>query len=147
MNLRAPCLFACLWLPLAAWLALGPAAQSRQAAFRGLQPVRTVLAQARSCRSGCAARPQSPAAPERHGCCGERQDAPCRVPTCPEGNSSRCLQCYGQGGPVLFAQAPPVPEPERCVLGAFTSGDLVAASRDLRPPEPPPRPGGAIPAI
>jgi hypothetical protein len=39
----------------------------------------------------------------------------------------------------LFALALVVPEPERAVMGAIFPGDHVAASRDLRPPVPPPR--------
>jgi hypothetical protein len=142
VSLRAPRLLAAVWLPLAAWLVLWPAAQARQAAVRELQPVRVAAAGDRGCRMRCAAEVETPAAAGRHCCCAGREEAPERVPPCPDGGASRCLQCFGQGGPLLFAHALSVPEPERNLLGAIRHGDLVAASRDLRPPVPPPRPGG-----
>ena len=139
MRLPVRCTFALAWLPLAAWLALWPAAQSRQAAQRELQPVQLAAADGGGCRMRCPGEAGRPDGAGRHGCCAGREDAPERAPQCPDGGASRCLQCFGQGGPLLFAHALSVPEPERNVLGAIRHGDLVAATRDLRPPVPPPR--------
>lgn len=145
MTLRPSRLLTWLWLPLAAWLAWWPASQSRQAAVRELQPVRVAAAEEQGCHRRCQAAESASASEERHCCCSGRAEAPDRVPSCPEGGASRCLQCFGQGGPLLFAHALIVPEPERNLLGAIRHGDLVAASRDLRPPVPPPRGADVFP--
>lgn len=139
MHHRTARLIALAWLPLAAWLALWPAVEARQLPMREMarQTVKVV-------RGGCCgARPAEGAAlprgNERHGCCRGQGEAPARVPACPDGGSARCQQCLNHGGPLLFTHVLSVPDPERRVLGALLHGDLVAASRDLRPPVPPPR--------
>ncbi len=145
MHLRTARLFALAWLPLAAWLALWPAVEAREL------PAREMARQAaKVVRSGCCgSRPAEggaqPRENERHGCCAGQGEAAARVPACPDGGNARCQQCLNHGGLLLFTHALPVPDPERKVLGAILHGDLVAASRDLRPPVPPPRSTAAFP--
>jgi len=120
------------WLLLAGWLALWPAAEARQAELR-LSAVPT--APVSKAGGGCSSNQSADG-----GCCRGCSGTPARPVSCPDAGSARCVQCQGTGGAALFAQALVVPEPERAALGAIFLGDPVAASRDLRPPVPPPRP-------
>jgi hypothetical protein len=127
------------WLLLAGWLLLWPATEAR---FQKWPMMAERGAPDRAAASGCS---RTAGSADRGGCCRGRSEAPARPATCPEGgNSARCGQSCGAGGPLLFAHALTVPEPERVVLGAIVLGDHVVASRDLRPPVPPPRAGGSI---
>lgn len=139
-----PSLCASSWLLLAAWLAFWPAIASHRASSRDPVPVRHQTASAAGHSCCCAAQP--PAAPADreapHGCCNGPLGSPVRAPSCPDGSASRCAQCVGFGTAPLLADATPVSDPERSVLGSFLDGDRVADSRDLRPPVPPPRAAG-----
>lgn len=147
MTQRPTSLIACLWLPLAAWLAMWPALEARQA-----PQVRTAVEMTRKARlqrgGCCRARAALAAAREhgagRHGCCAEREGAG-RMPACPEQGSSRCGQCFGTSGLLLATHVLSLPDPERPRLGSIRHGDHVADSRDLRPPEPPPRVANPFP--
>lgn len=138
MRSRPRTTFACSWLLLAAWLALWPAAESPQAIAREhAMMARSLVSTAGCCRAQARDVPDEPA-PGR-GCCSRRSESPARPPSCPEGGASRCAQCFGYAALLMFANAQATLEPERPVLGAIRHGDHVAASRDLRPPVPPPR--------
>ncbi len=129
------------WLLLAGWLLLWPAVEARRQEWP-LMAERA--APERAAASGCG---RSAESGDQGGCCRGRGEAPARPAACPEGsNSARCNQCFGAGGPLLFAHALTVPEPERVVLGAILLGDHVVATRSLRPPVPPPSWQGAAPA-
>ncbi len=132
------------WLLLAAWLGLWPAVASHRAASRELAaapaPASLAAVHGCCCPAGTEAVPADGAS--RRGCCGEPLGAPTRAPSCPEGGSARCAQCVGCGAAPLLAFVYPAPDPQRPVLGSLPDGDLVADSRDLRPPVPPPRGAG-----
>jgi hypothetical protein len=128
------------WLLLAGWLLLWPAVEACRQEWPMLVER---AAPERTAAGGCG---RAAGSGDQGGCCRGRSEAPARPATCPEGsNSARCNQCFGAGGPLLFAHALTVPEPERVVLGAILLGDHVVASRDLRPPVPPPRAEAPIP--
>ena len=138
----SPKILGYVWLPLAAWLALWPAAESKQAAARERMPLRTMAVRGGCCRAEARTAAQTEvqtADAGPRGCCAERREQPARPPMCPEGGNARCAPCFGAGGPLLIAHALTVPDPERNELGAIRHGDHVAVSRDLRPPVPPPR--------
>jgi hypothetical protein len=139
---RSHTLTAFLWLPLAAWLALWPAMEARQAPrplvsgamVRKARPVTVGGCHARAAMA--VARPQGDGC---GSCCADRNGSERRMPACPEQGSARCGQCFGTNGLLLVAHVLSMPDPERPELGLIRHGDHVAASRDLRPPEPPPR--------
>jgi len=132
-NLSSVVIVRAGWLVLAGWLAMWPAAEARQAELR-LVAAPTVPDS--GALGGCCG-PSKPVADS--GCCRGRGESPARPMSCPDAGSARCVQCQSTGGAALFAQALVVPEPERAALGAIVLRDPVAASRDLRPPVPPPR--------
>ena len=147
MPFRPTSLVAWLWLPLAAWLALWPAVEARVSPPR-LPATSHVRKSPPRGGSGCHMRAAKAGLRSQgggcHGCCADRDGGERRAPACPEQGSSRCGQCFGTNGLLLAAHVLSMPDPERPELGSIRHGDLVAASRDLRPPEPPPR---ATPAI
>ncbi len=140
----SPC--ASSWLLLAVWLAFWPAFATQQAALRAdAQARRSVVAEA--VHGCCCATPTAPAGEKddaRGGCEGPL-GSPARAPSCPDGGASRCSQCVGCGALPLLAHAALAPDPELTVVGSLPEGDHVAASRNLRPPVPPPRTAGEFP--
>ncbi len=149
MPHRSHTLTAFLWLPLAAWLALWPAMEARQAPrplvsgamVRKARPVTVGGCHARAAMA--VARPQGDGC---GSCCADRNGSERRMPACPEQGSARCGQCFGTNGLLLVAHVLSMPDPERPELGLIRHGDHVAASRDLRPPEPPPRAAHPFPS-
>lgn len=148
MPHRSHSLTALLWLPLAAWLAFWPAMEARQAPQQ-LVSGGTMRKVRPASDGGCRARAAMVAArPQGDGCgacCSDRGGGERRMPACPEQGSSRCGQCFGTNGLLMAAHVLSMPDPERPELGPIRHGDHVAASRDLRPPEPPPRVANPFP--
>ncbi len=139
---RPTSLIAYLWLPLAVWLALWPALEARQALRRltAVEMTRKALpARGGCCRARAALVAAREQGPSQQGCRAARDGCERRMPACPEQGSSSCGPCFGTSGLLLATHVLSLPDPERPELGSIRHGDHVAASRDLRPPEPPPR--------